>query len=74
MQSQDCSHVRLLKSPVYDPFTKKTYLDFTSPDASHTVIAFVYIHVAVFAMTWACVAWVYPPGTISIACADGPRP
>lgn len=54
-------------NPVYDPLTQKTNFNFTSPAASHTVIAFVYIYVAVFAITWACVAWVYPPEIFSMS-------
>ncbi|KAH8812732.1 general substrate transporter [Xylogone sp. PMI_703] len=48
-------------NPVYDHLTKKTNFDFTDKSASHAAIAFVYIYVAWFALTWACVAWVYPP-------------
>ncbi|KAJ5606292.1 high affinity glucose transporter [Penicillium lagena] len=54
-------------NPVYDQLTQKTNFHFTSPAASHTVIAFVYIYVAVFAITWACVAWVYPPEIFSMS-------
>lgn len=56
-----------LGNPVYDSVTKKTNFDFSSPAASQTVIAFVYIYVAVFAITWACVAWVYPPEIFSMS-------
>lgn len=54
-------------NPVYDPLTQKTNFNFSTPAASHTVIAFVYIYVAVFAITWACVAWVYPPEIFSMS-------
>ncbi|GJN74679.1 hypothetical protein PLICBS_008770 [Purpureocillium lilacinum] len=54
-------------NPVYDSVTKKTNFDFASPAASQAVIAFVYIYVAVFAITWACVAWVYPPEIFSMS-------
>ncbi|KAJ5814850.1 hypothetical protein N7474_006627 [Penicillium riverlandense] len=54
-------------NPVYDQLTQKTNFHFTSSAASHTVIAFVYIYVAVFAITWACVAWVYPPEIFSMS-------
>jgi MFS family permease len=56
-----------LGNPVYDQLTQKTNFHFTSSAASHTVIAFVYIYVAVFAITWACVAWVYPPEIFSMS-------
>jgi MFS family permease len=52
--------------PVYDSLTKKTNFVFASNAASLTTIAFVYIYVAVFALTWACVAWVYPPEIFSM--------
>ncbi|KAJ5107465.1 hypothetical protein N7456_004140 [Penicillium angulare] len=48
-------------NPIYDPLTKKTNFDFSSQTASNATIAFVYVYVMVFALTWACVAWVYPP-------------
>ncbi|KAJ5546660.1 hypothetical protein N7494_004245 [Penicillium frequentans] len=48
-------------NPVYNPLTKKTNFDFASQTASNATIAFVYVYVAVFGLTWACVAWVYPP-------------
>lgn len=48
-------------NPVYDSLTKKTNFNFTDVSASHAAIAFVYIYVFWFALTWACVAWVYPP-------------
>lgn len=47
--------------PSYDPLTKKTNFTFVDKNASHAAIAFVYIYVMTFALTWACVAWVYPP-------------
>lgn len=53
--------------PVFDVLTQKTNFHFTNPAASHTVIAFVYIYVAIFAITWACVAWVYPPEIFSMS-------
>lgn len=52
--------------PVYDPLTKKTNFTFAVPAASHAAIAFVYIYVMAFALTWACVAWVYPPEIFSM--------
>jgi hypothetical protein len=53
---------RGIGNPVYDALTQKTNFDFSAhPAASHTAIAFVYIYVMSFALTWACVAWVYPP-------------
>ena len=54
-------------NPVYDELTKKTNFDFASAAASRVVIAFVYVYVAVFAITWACVAWVYPPEIFSMS-------
>jgi hypothetical protein len=38
----------------------KTNFHFEDMAASHATVAFVYIYVAWFALTWACVAWVYP--------------
>jgi hypothetical protein len=52
--------------PVFDSLTQKTNFTFASPAASRTVIAFVYIYVMMFALTWACVAWVYPPEIFSM--------
>ncbi|KAL1987930.1 hypothetical protein VTN96DRAFT_1914 [Rasamsonia emersonii] len=52
--------------PVFDSLTQKTNFTFKSAAASRTVIAFVYIYVMVFALTWACVAWVYPPEIFSM--------
>lgn len=54
-------------NPVYDELTKKTNFDFASEAASRVVIAFVYVYVAAFAITWACVAWVYPPEIFSMS-------
>ncbi|KAM0247630.1 hypothetical protein ACHAQJ_009770 [Trichoderma viride] len=54
-------------NPVFDSLTQKTNFDFTNTAASRTTIAFVYIYVAVFAITWACVAWVYPPEIFSMS-------
>lgn len=52
----------MIGNPVFDQLTQKMNFDFTdNPAASHTAIAFVYIYVMSFALTWACVAWVYPP-------------
>lgn len=59
--------VSLLGDPVFDSLTQKTNFDFKNAAASHTIIAFVYIYVAVFAITWACVAWVYPPEIFSMS-------
>lgn len=56
----------LTGNPVYDSLTQKTNFVFASNVASRTTIAFVYIYVAVFALTWACVAWVYPPEIFSM--------
>ena len=53
-------------NPYYNPVTKKTNFTFSDPAASHTAIAFVYIYVMSFALTWACVAWVYPPEIFSM--------
>lgn len=53
-------------NPYYNPITRKTNFDFASNAASQTVIAFVYVYVAIFAITWACVAWVYPPEIFSM--------
>lgn len=39
--------------PVYDSLTKKTNFSFADKAASHTAIAFVYIYVMAFALTWA---------------------
>lgn len=50
-----------LGSPVFNPVTQKTNFHFSSQTASNATIAFVYVYVMAFAMTWACVAWVYPP-------------
>lgn len=46
---------------MYNPLTDKTNFAFASKAASDATIAFVYIYVMTFALTWACVAWVYPP-------------
>ena len=46
---------------MFDSFTQKTNFNFTDESASIATIAFVYIYVATFGLTWACVAWVYPP-------------
>ena len=46
---------------MFDAFTQKTNFDFKDQMASNAAIAFVYIYVAIFGLTWACVAWVYPP-------------
>lgn len=54
--------INIIGNPVYDTLTQKTNFDFSAhPAASYTAIAFVYIYVMSFALTWACVAWVYPP-------------
>ncbi|KAH8690868.1 putative sugar transporter [Talaromyces proteolyticus] len=52
--------------PIYDSLTKKTNFHFADQNASNACIAFVYIYVMVFALTWACVAWVYPPELFSM--------
>ncbi|OJJ50730.1 hypothetical protein ASPZODRAFT_126656 [Penicilliopsis zonata CBS 506.65] len=53
-------------NPVYDALTQKTDFTFKDKMASNAAIAFVYIYVMVFALTWACVAWVYPPELFSM--------
>jgi len=53
-------------NPVYNSLTQKTNFDFISKAASNATIAFVYIYVMMFALTWACVAWVYPPEIFSM--------
>lgn len=53
-------------NPVYDPLTKKTNFNFADQNASNAAVAFVYVYVMVFALTWACVAWVYPPELFSM--------
>jgi len=53
-------------NPVYNTLTQKTNFEFASDAASRTTIAFVYIYVMMFALTWACVAWVYPPEIFSM--------
>lgn len=57
----------VIGDPVYDPLTKKTNFNFADANASNACIAFVYIYVMVFALTWACVAWVYPPELFSMS-------
>ncbi|RAO73330.1 uncharacterized protein BHQ10_009342 [Talaromyces amestolkiae] len=52
--------------PIYDPLTKKTNFTFADHNASNATVAFVYIYVMFFALTWACVAWVYPPELFSM--------
>lgn len=47
-------------NPVYESLTMKTNFHFEDISASYATITFVYIYVAWFALTWACVAWVYP--------------
>ena len=48
-------------NPFYDDQTMKTNFNFDSQMASNATIAFIYIYVATFGLSWACVAWVYPP-------------
>lgn len=48
-------------NPYFDAETVKTYFNFSDQNASNATIAFIYIYVATFGLTWACVAWVYPP-------------
>jgi hypothetical protein len=57
----ELSLTRELGSPVFNPITQKTNFHFSSQTASNATIAFVYVYVMTFALTWACVAWVYPP-------------
>ncbi|KAJ5698573.1 hypothetical protein N7462_000578 [Penicillium macrosclerotiorum] len=47
--------------PIYNSVTQKTNFSFSSQSASNATIAFIYVYVMTFALTWACVAWVYPP-------------
>ncbi|KAJ5520821.1 hypothetical protein N7463_001274 [Penicillium fimorum] len=58
--------MKTMGDPFYDPLTQKTNFHFASDVASRTTIAFVYIYVAIFGLTWACVAWVYPPEIFSM--------
>src|SRR4051794_8119744 len=58
--------VNLPGNPVYDSLTQKTNFQFDDASASNATIAFVYIYVMWFALTWACVAWVYPPELFSL--------
>jgi hypothetical protein len=60
------SNPTILGNPVYDSLTRKTNFTFSDSAASHSTIAFVYIYVMSFALTWACVAWVYPPEIFSM--------
>ncbi|KAJ5819013.1 hypothetical protein N7474_004604 [Penicillium riverlandense] len=53
--------MKTMGNPVYNPLTDKTNFAFANQTASNATIAFVYIYVMTFALTWACVAWVYPP-------------
>ncbi|KAJ6104698.1 hypothetical protein N7523_011018 [Penicillium sp. IBT 18751x] len=52
--------MKTMGNPVYDALTQKTNFHFAQASASHAAIAFVYIYVFWFALTWGCVAWVYP--------------
>jgi hypothetical protein len=58
--------MKTMGDPVYDDLTHKTNFQFADKSASNATIAFVYIYVFSFAMTWACVAWVYPPEVFSM--------
>jgi len=58
--------MKTMGNPVYDTLTHKTNFQFANPHASNATIAFVYIYVMSFALTWACVAWVYPPEVFSM--------
>ena len=51
---------------MYDSITRKTNFQFPDKSASHATIAFVYIYVMSFSLTWGCVAWVYPPEIFSM--------
>ncbi|KAF2483796.1 hypothetical protein BDY17DRAFT_294451 [Neohortaea acidophila] len=53
-------------SPVYDTLTQKTNFTFANKSASYATIAFVYIYVALFSLTWGCIAWVYPNEVFSM--------
>jgi hypothetical protein len=57
----DCIDTSLKGNPVYDSLTQKTNFTFADASASHAAIAFIYIYVMTFSLTWGCVAWVYPP-------------
>lgn len=58
--------MKTMGNPYYNSLTHKTDFHFANKSASNTTIAFVYIYVFFFAMTWACVAWVYPPEVFSM--------
>jgi len=48
-------------NPHYDPSTHKVNFDFTGkPHAGKAVLAFLYLYVASFAISWATPAWVVP--------------
>jgi hypothetical protein len=55
----------IIGDPVYNPVTKKTNFNFEDKHASNAAVAFVYIYVMSLALSWACVAWVYPPELFS---------
>jgi hypothetical protein len=57
--------ILIIGDPVYNPVTKKTNFNFADKHASNAAIAFVYIYVMSLALSWACVAWVYPPELFS---------
>lgn len=48
-------------SPAYDPTSHKVNFDFANnPSAGTAVLAFLYLYVASFAISWATPAWVVP--------------
>lgn len=58
--------MRTKGNPIYDPLTKKTNFSFHDKNARNAAIAFVYIYMMFFGLTWACVAWVMPPELFSL--------
>lgn len=48
-------------SPAYDPTSHKVNFDFSNNGAAgRTVLAFLYLYVASFAISWSTPAWVVP--------------
>ncbi|KAL3703128.1 hypothetical protein TMatcc_010316 [Talaromyces marneffei ATCC 18224] len=58
--------MRTKGDPIYNPLTEKINFSFANRNASNAAVAFVYIYVMTFALTWACVAWVYPSELFSM--------
>ena len=52
LSPKDVALLTSVGHPVYDSLTKKTNFDFANPAASHAAIAFVYIYVMWFSLTW----------------------